>query len=93
MHAVKHKSSAVIGLLAKSRANMRVRKSPNSETLLMLAIRGGDMQTIMVLVRLGVCINAIDKTGRTALMLALTEPFSSNLQFVRYLLSRGAETH
>lgn len=85
--AVGGQKTAAARLLIESGADINI--SYNDENLLMLAVKGRDLETVKMLLEKGFAVNARNKDGATALM--FVEPDRNGLEIMKTLLQAGAD--
>ena len=69
---------------------MRGSYSRSQESMLCMAAKAGNLETVRLLLRSGVLPNSLDRQGRTPLMCASS---AGNLEVIKFLLKNGADIH
>jgi len=64
--------------------------SRSQETMLCMAAKAGNLETVRLLLQSGVLPNSLDRDGRTPLMCASS---AGNLEVMKFLLKNGADIH
>ena len=90
-HAIDEDDEVIIETLLKKGANPNLRDSETEDTLLMSAAMYSTPEVVQALIEGGADVNARNKSGQTALMLADNKDNLWREQIVALLKSRGAK--